>query len=198
MTDSPMARSADAAKAMNALRRIVRALRAGDSEIERAVGISSAQLFALRQIVRRPGRSLSDLAASTLTTQSSISEVVTRLVQRGLVTKKVSDGDHRISRLEATAAGRAALADAPETTQERLFAALATLSAGKQRQLATGLDELLRAAGLETLEPTMFFEESFIERPQRARGRRRLAGRTVAGVGGVEGSPQIIDKGKSA
>jgi len=182
---------------MNGLRRIVRALRAGDSEIERAIGISSAQLFALRQIVRRPGRSVSDLAASTLTTQSSISEVVTRLVRRGLVTKKISDGDHRISRLEATAAGRAALANAPETTQERLLAALARLSATKQRQLATGLDELLVAAGLQTLEPTMFFEESFIERPQSARGRRRFAGRTVAGVGGVEGSPEVVDEGES-
>jgi len=196
MTESP-SREADAARAMNGLRRIVRALRAGDSEIERAIGVSSAQLFALRQIVRRPGGSVSDLAASTLTTQSSISEVVTRLVQRGLVTKKISDGDHRKSLLEATTAGRAALANAPETTQERLLAALARLSATKRRQLATRLDELLVAAGLETLEATMFFEESFIESPQRARGRRRFAGRTVAGIGGVEGSPEVIDEGES-
>ena len=196
MTDSPMARGADAARAMNALRRIVRALRAGNSEIERAIGVSSAQLFALRQIARRPAGSLSDLAASTLTNQSSISEVVGRLVQRGLVTRTVSDDDHRRSRLETTAAGRAALTHAPETAQEKLLVALASLSPRKQRQLATGLDEMLAAAGLETLEPTMFFEESFIESPQRARGRRRLARRTMAGVGGVKGSPEVIDEGE--
>ena len=189
MTDSPMARGVDAARAMNSLRRIVRALRAGNSEIERAIGVSSAQLFALRQIARRSGGSLSDLAASTLTNQSSISEVVGRLVQRGLVTKKVSADDHRRSLLEVTVAGRAALANAPETAQERLLAAFASLSPRKQRQIATDLDELLAAAGLEALEPTMFFEESFIESPKRTRGRRRLARRTVAGVGGVEGSP---------
>jgi len=160
MADSPTARGADAARAMDALRRIVRALRVGNSEIERAIGVSSAQLFALRQIARRSGQSLSDLAASTLTTQSSISEVVGRLVQRGLVTRKVSGDDRRRSRLEVTAGGRAALANAPETAQERLLAAYASLSPRKQRQIATGLDELLAAAGLETLEPTMFFEES--------------------------------------
>jgi len=154
--------------------------------------------WARRSTRRAFAYEIAELAASTLTTQSSISEVVTRLVRRGLVTKKISDGDHRISRLEATAAGRAALANAPETTQERLLAALARLSATKQRQLATGLDELLVAAGLQTLEPTMFFEESFIERPQSARGRRRFAGRTVAGVGGVEGSPEVVDEGESA
>jgi DNA-binding MarR family transcriptional regulator len=143
---------------MNGLRRIVRALRAGNSEMERAIGVSSAQLFALREIARRPGESLSQLAAATLTTQSSVSEVVTRLIQQGLVTRKVAADDHRRTELEATRLGRASLANAPETSQEKLLTGFRSLSETKQRQIAAGLEAWIQAAGLEHLAPTMFFE----------------------------------------
>ena len=144
---------------MDVLRRIVRALRIGNAAMERGIGISSAQLFALRQIARRPGQSLSDIAAATMTTRSSISEVVTRLVRRGLVARTVSDEDHRRAELEATKTGRASLASAPETTQEKLLAGFLSLPPKRQQLLAAGLEEWLGAAGLERLEPTMFFEE---------------------------------------
>lgn len=159
MAKIAVAGTSDAAKAMNGLRRIVRALRAGNAAMERATGISSAQLFALRQIARRPGQSLSDLAASTLTTQSSVSEVVTRLVQRRLVDRKVAADDHRRIELEATKSGRATLANAPETAQEKLLNGLLTLPARKQQLLADALEAWLDAAGLVGFEPTMFFEE---------------------------------------
>lgn len=154
-----VARRSEAGQAMDALRRIVRALRVGNAAMERGIGVSSAQLFALRQIARRPGQSLSDIAAATMTTQSSISEVVTRLVKRGLVARAVSKEDHRRTELEATKAGRASLASAPETTQEKLLAGFRALSPRKQQLLAGGLREWLEAAGLERVEPTMFFEE---------------------------------------
>jgi DNA-binding MarR family transcriptional regulator len=143
---------------MDALRRIVRALRVGNAAMVGSLGVSSAQLFALRQIARRPGQSLSDIAAATMTTQSSISEVVTRLVQRGLVARKVSDEDHRRIELEATKAGIAAVASAPPSTQEKLLAGFLSLPPKKQQLLSAGLDEWLEAAGLQRVEPTMFFE----------------------------------------
>lgn len=159
MGETPVALTSDASKAMNGLRRIVRALRAGNSEMERAVGVSSAQLFALREIDRHPGQSLSDLAAATLTTQSSISEVVARLIQNGLVIRKVAADDHRRTELVATKLGRASLAKAPETAQEKLLTAFRSLPESKQRHLAAGLEAWIEAAELEHLTPTMFFEK---------------------------------------
>jgi DNA-binding MarR family transcriptional regulator len=143
---------------MNALRQIVRALRAGNSAMERTIGVSSAQLFALRQIERRPGLSLSDLAAATSTSQGAISEVASRLVDRKFVTRKISVDDRRRTQLEATTEGRAVLESAPETPQERLLASLLKLPSHKRQLLARGLEEWIKAAGLEGVEPTMFFE----------------------------------------
>src|SRR5690349_10046910 len=76
---TPAARKSDAARAMDGLRRLVRGLRLGNSATQRATGVSSAQLFVLRRLSRRSGQSLTDLAASTLTTQSSVSEVVSKI-----------------------------------------------------------------------------------------------------------------------
>src|SRR6478672_9755222 len=85
----------DAARAMDSLRRVVHALRVATRASERAFGLSAAQLFVLRQLSVEPGQSLRDLAQRTRTTQSSISEVVARLVQRGFVTRESSKEDRR-------------------------------------------------------------------------------------------------------
>jgi hypothetical protein len=73
--------------------------------------------------------------------------------------RNVAVDDRRRTELEATNAGRASLASAPETTQERLLGGFLRLSVRKQRLLAAGLDEWIEAAGLDHLAPTMFFED---------------------------------------
>ncbi|HET7614153.1 MAG TPA: MarR family transcriptional regulator [Gemmatimonadaceae bacterium] len=148
----------DAARVMDDLRRLVRVLRIGSSEIQRSTGISSAQLFTLRQISRRNGQSLSDLAASTLTTQSSISEVVSKLVKRGLAIRESSPDDRRRAELRVSAAGYQVLEMAPETPQEKLLAGLISMGAARRRDLAEGLEEWLKASGVHNLPPSMFFE----------------------------------------
>ena len=160
MIGTRVARKSDAARAMDGLRKLVRGLRIGNSEIQRATGVSSAQLFALRQLSRRSGQSLSELAASTLTTQSSISEVVSKLVDSDLVSRKIAAEDHRRTELELTDRGRAVLAHAPETPQEKMLAGLLSLAPRKQRLLAEGIEEWLEASQLAGIEPTMFFEHS--------------------------------------
>lgn len=148
----------DAARAMDGLRKLVRALRLGDARIHHATGISSAQLFALRQISRRTGQSLSDLAGSTLTTPSSVSEVVSKLLDAGLVARAVASDDHRRTQLALTTKGRSVLSDAPHTPQEKVLGALLSLPPSSQRRLAEGIEEWLESAQLADTEATMFFE----------------------------------------
>jgi len=158
VTKTTVAQQSDAAQAMDGLRRLVRGLRLGNSGIQRATGVSSAQLFALRQLSRRSGQSLSDLAASTLTTQSSISEVVSKLIANRLVSRRVAPDDHRRIELELTDSGRSVLASAPETPQEKILAGLVSLPPQKQKLLAEAIHDWLEASNLAGLEPTMFFE----------------------------------------
>src|SRR5262245_64858968 len=70
---------------LDSLRRIVQTLRESSRRAEQRLGISGAQLFVLEQLASGPSHSLNDLAARTFTHQSSVSTVVARLVEEGLV-----------------------------------------------------------------------------------------------------------------
>src|ERR1051326_6050966 len=89
-------------RAMNAVRSIVRAQRINTRAIELKMGISLAQLFVLQQLADRPSDSLNDLAERTATHQSSVSVVVRRLVERGLVSRTASSVDQRRLQMDLT------------------------------------------------------------------------------------------------
>lgn len=148
----------DAAVALEALRRIVHALRTQGTQAEREFGVTAAQLFVLRQIGRRPGLSLHDLAERTHTRDSSVSEVVSRLVSGGFVERSPDPDDRRRVRLTLAPAGRRVVAVAPRTVQERLVSAFEALPAPARTALAHGLDAWIRAAGLDDTPSAMFFE----------------------------------------
>jgi DNA-binding MarR family transcriptional regulator len=145
--------------ALDALRRIVQALRESSRVAERA-GLSGAQLFVLRTLAESPGVSLNDLAARTRTHQSSVSAVVSKLARRRLVEKRTSPRDARRAELRLSAAGRTRLARAPQTAHERLVAAVDAMSPAKRRRLVVTLDGLVRAMALTRTRPAMFFEEA--------------------------------------
>src|ERR1043166_1140171 len=117
----PPERSEDLTRSMDAIRSIVRALRLNTREIELEIGISLAQLFVLQQVAERPATSLNDLAERTATHQSSVSVVVRRLVDRGLVTRRADTADKRRVQIELTPAGEKLLVGAPETIQVKLM-----------------------------------------------------------------------------
>lgn len=149
----------EANRAMDGLRRIVRALRVGNIRAEASHAISSAQLFALRAIDAEPGGSLRDLAARTLTSQSTVSEVVARLDAQGLITRLTSAEDRRRIELRVSAEGRKILDGAPATIQEQLAAGFLSLPSYQQRELATGIETWIVAAGLAEVPAAMFFED---------------------------------------
>ena len=144
---------------LDAFRRIVQALRLGREG--RAPGVSGAQLFALQQIADHPDASVNDIAARTFTHQSSVSVVIQRLVEAGLVIKVPARDDRRRTRLTLTAKGRRALARVPGTVQEDLVSAISHLPASDRRALARLMTAVARAvAPAEKLtHPPMFFEE---------------------------------------
>jgi len=144
---------------LDAIRGIVRALRLTTQEAERRLGISGAQLFVLQTLAASDEPlSVNDLAEATLTHQSSVSVVVRKLVDRGLVRRQRAADDARRWELEATAEGRRLLERAPATAQERMVAAARRLPASTRSELARGLGALLEAVAPEGHAP-MFFED---------------------------------------
>jgi DNA-binding MarR family transcriptional regulator len=150
----------DLTAVMDALRRVVRALRVSAHTAERGLGISGAQLFVLGEVAAAPGASLAELAARTATDPSSVSVVVARLRARKLLARRRHPDDARRAAIWLTARGHTALARAPEPVQVRLLAALRTLPTRRLRALADGLGSVASQLGLEGARPAMFFEEA--------------------------------------
>src|SRR5581483_2006993 len=126
-------RSEETQEILDSFRRIVRALRESSRAAEQRVGLSGAQLFVMLALKREPQLSINELAERTRTHQSTVSVVVSRLVERGLVTRTPSAVDGRKLVLALTAEGRALLKRAPDAAQERLIESIDTLAASQRK-----------------------------------------------------------------
>lgn len=148
-----------ATRVMDSLRRLVHALHVGTRASERAIGLSSAQLFVLRQLhATSEEQSLNDVAKRTRTTPSSVSEVVARLVKGGLVMRAPSARDRRRAVLTLTPSGEQLVAAAPETIQDRLLTGFGRLDPVSQARLADALEAWLVSSDLADVTATFFFE----------------------------------------
>ena len=145
---------------LDGIRRIVHGLRESSRRAERDVGLSGAQLFVLQTLADHPSRSVNELAALTHTHQSSVSTVVSRLVERGLVKRAQAADDARRVVLSLTPRGKRIALKAPDLPQERLLRAVEGLAAAKRRALAASLTELAAAMHGDRRPAVMFFEES--------------------------------------
>jgi DNA-binding MarR family transcriptional regulator len=154
------ARALDTRAILDAVRRIVRTLHESSRAVERGLGVTGAQLFVLQKLAEAPGLSLNGLAEQTHTHQSSVSTVVSRLVDRGLVLRAPSAQDGRRLELRVSTEGRRLVARAPDAAQARLIQAIERLSAARRRTLARSLLALTGEMDLAGREAVMFFDES--------------------------------------
>ncbi len=149
----------DVARALNALRRMVRGLRSAAEGVERDLRISAAQLFVLSELAHVPDQSVKDLAAVTMTTHSTVSQVVAQLISKRLVTRTADAFDGRRSVLRVSRKGTDLLRKAPRAIQEDLIDGFATLRPAERRGLANGLERWLAASGLSAVPSTMLFDK---------------------------------------
>ncbi len=155
-----MSRDVVVRKLMDDLRRIVRALRSS----HRAAGaltLSGAQLFVIK-VLGEAGRPLSvnELAEATKTTQSTVSAVTARLVERNLIKSERAVNDARRAELSLTARGRALHKKSPSTVaQSRLATALKELSLRDAEELQRLIETIVIKMGVGDEPAGMMFDD---------------------------------------
>lgn len=77
----------------------------GGEDWFRARGLSFEQGFVLRYLQQQPGVMQRDIAHKTRRTAASVSSLLQGLQRRGLIERRMEDGDERSKRVHATAAG---------------------------------------------------------------------------------------------
>jgi DNA-binding MarR family transcriptional regulator len=144
---------------LDSMRMIVRALRVSSRLCESASELSGAQIFILRQLKTEKRLSINELAERTFTHQSTVSGVVSRLVDSGYVSRSPSRADGRKLDLSLTSKGIRTLGAVPKTAQEVLGQTIRQMSSTERKMLATLIHKLVDSAGFAQDHPPLFFED---------------------------------------
>lgn len=149
----------DERRILDAVRNLVRAIRLASTATHHGKVVSAAQAFVLQTLLDSPGLRINDLAEQTSTDQSSVSVVVQKLVDSGLVTKQRSEADARAFEVHLTPAGRALARKTPVAPQLRLLDGVRKLSSSDRSRLADLLEQWIDALGLADPSPPMLGED---------------------------------------
>jgi DNA-binding MarR family transcriptional regulator len=103
-------------------------------------GLSPSQVSALTSIERHGPMTLGALADHERVAPPSITKVVEKLVESGLVVRAPDPADRRVARVSTTPAGQALLDDVRARKDVWLASRLAALDAGELARLADALD----------------------------------------------------------
>ena len=149
---------------MDSFRRIVHALRSSHRAASN-VSLTGAQLFVLTTLgASDKPMGVGELAETTRTDQSTVSVVVARLVERGLIRRAKSSLDSRRVDLSLTARGKAVLKKTPATVaQTRLADALAKLPEREAAALSRTLKKIVEAMGEADAPARMLFDVSRVK-----------------------------------
>lgn len=155
---STPAQGSDVRRVMDSLRWIVRSLRLLEIGAGLPDGVSAAQLFVLQVLRENGAQAMGELAERTATDPSSVSVVVRKLHEKGLVTKQAAAADRRRVEVALTPAGRRLADRTPQPAQQAMINRLAALDPGQQAVLADLLERVAPAEPGSERNPPMFFD----------------------------------------
>jgi DNA-binding MarR family transcriptional regulator len=102
-----------AARVLRRFRQVFNAVKTHFQQVERQVGVGGAQVWALSVIQARPGIGVNELAKALDIRQSTASNLVRALVDRGLVATSRAERDRRAVELRLLPPGAQVLAQSP-------------------------------------------------------------------------------------
>ena len=132
-----------------AIRRIIRAIDLQSRKLVQSHGLTGPQALVLKEVSRSRGLTAGELARRVSLSQATITDIVKRLEQRGLLLRERAQQDKRKTLVGVTAEGEKLLAQSPPLLQEQFAQRFAELKDWEQSQL---LYALQRIAGLMDAE----------------------------------------------
>jgi MarR family transcriptional regulator, organic hydroperoxide resistance regulator len=136
-------------RVLRRFRLVFNAIKAHFRSVERKVGISGAQVWALSVVRDQAGIRVGDLARAMDVHQSTASNLLRALVDAGLVAADRSTADRRFVQLTVTPQGQRLLKKAPGPFTGLLPDALQRLDAATLARLERDLGKLIDELGID-------------------------------------------------
>jgi DNA-binding MarR family transcriptional regulator len=145
------------------LRRIARMINLESKRIQKQHSVSIPQLLSLRHIASMPeGRTTQrELRDYLKLNSSTVTGIIQRLSQKGMLVKLESGPDRRVNHIGITNLGRKVIEESPELLQVELSRKLESMPEETRSVIRDGLDELVRLFELREVEagPILSAEE---------------------------------------
>jgi DNA-binding MarR family transcriptional regulator len=136
------------ARVLQRFRQVFTATRAHYQQVEKIVGLGGAQVWALGIVASRPGIGVGGLARALHVHQSTASNLVRNLVDRGLLSTARNDNDRRTVQLRLLPAGADLLKRVPGPVTGLLVQALEGLDLDTLDRLESDLSRLVQVMGI--------------------------------------------------
>lgn len=135
------------------LRRIIRAIDLQSKRLSREFGLTTPQMVIL-QAVRDLGEvTTGRLSDAVSLSQATVTTILDRLEDRGLIERYRSRIDRRVVHSRLTDAGRAVLGSAPPLLHDRFRDSFARLSPRRQREILGALRAVAEMMGADNVVP---------------------------------------------
>jgi DNA-binding MarR family transcriptional regulator len=136
------------------IRRLMQAEELYTKELNKIYNISAAQLNCLLALHEHGPLSPSQIARNILVNSSTVTGIIDRLEQKGLVRRLRISSDRRIITIELTKTGVALVENAPPPIQWKIIDGLNKISEKEIRQIALTLTKLTGMMDVQDLEVT--------------------------------------------
>lgn len=137
---------------LETLRQIGHAIDLRSRQLMKTVGLSVPQLLVLKAVADNDQAAIGRIAERVSLSQATVTTIVDRLEQHGLVVRHRDSVDRRRVRISATEAGKAMITSNPVILQEEFSELFGTLEPWEQTQILSSLQRVASMMGMERYE----------------------------------------------
>jgi DNA-binding MarR family transcriptional regulator len=151
-------------EALIALRRIIRATDSSAKNLARETGLTTSQLLVLQLLESGELLTIGDIAKLVNLSQGTVTIIVDRLEERGLVARNKGKQDKRKVFVEITAGGRDTLAQAPKLLQTTFVENFARLAEWEQSYILAALDRVAHLMNASFIDASPVLDVGAVDR----------------------------------
>ena len=150
--------------ALVAMRRILRATDIHAKQLSRETNLKTSQLLVIQTIDEVGEMTIGEIAASVNLAQASVTAIVQRLQDAGLLTRQRGDSDKRKVYVQLTPEGREVLERAPTALHDRFSERFSELADWEQMQMVAVLERVAAMMDADRIEAAPVLDHEQIER----------------------------------
>lgn len=150
--------------ALRSIRRLLRAAELGERRLATATGLTPSQLVVLQEVARTGETTAGMIATSVHFSQATVSNLVDRLEERGLVQRSRRPADRRQVWVGITPNGQAMLSSAPDMLQDQFQQRFEGLADWEQAMILAMLSRLTSLLDADQIDAAPVIDAGLIDR----------------------------------